>query len=577
MDEIINSKPSGQGRVLNNTLHRPLPDSQPIQDECMVCYLVYNKTARKKIACCYCEYNACHTCWEKFILHHHSNNIMCKCMKCEKEFTLLFLRQNFTGVFIEKYHKKGYSELYNSEQLILPDIQQLVEIAIRTENFHIQLREYRRIQQQARSDILLLKKEKHKYCSNEKDKKEYSDKIRELRERIRMYSHHYIDFIAMHYTNDYNNNIGMIANTNNNIGENDDNDNDNNVNTSRKFIKNCGNNECRGFLSTQWKCGTCSMWTCSKCHMYIGDLYGKCSETESHICNSNDIESALMINNETKSCPSCGVRIFKIIGCDHMWCVQCHSAFSWNTGKITKNTSNPHYYEWLRSTKKVVPREEGDIIMHNGQHCYNTNNLIMMPLEIDRLLPPSCLSLQYLFNTVSHYKIHCGTYFPINLTSRKNIWRVLYLRQRCTEENYYKQIYNINLLEMFNAEISNVIELLVTIFNDITRQLLILINTYEEDTDENYPTYDCSTYDEKLHCLEIYNQYLEMINYVNQLYYNIHITYKKKPKILRRGEHSYSLFCPTIQNKLCPVIIDSSSYVSSLKVIAKKDILNMFN
>ena len=45
-----------------------------------------------------------------------------------------------------------------------------------------------------------------------------------------------------------------------------------------------------------------------------------------------------------------------------MWCVKCHTAFSWRTGAIETKIHNPHYYEWMRSKSAngEIPREEGD-------------------------------------------------------------------------------------------------------------------------------------------------------------------------------------------------------------------------
>jgi hypothetical protein len=46
-----------------------------------------------------------------------------------------------------------------------------------------------------------------------------------------------------------------------------------------------------------------------------------------------------------------------------MWCVDCHTAFSWATGQLVNGiVHNPHYYEFLRTQGNgVAPRNAGDI------------------------------------------------------------------------------------------------------------------------------------------------------------------------------------------------------------------------
>ena len=93
------------------------------------------------------------------------------------------------------------------------------------------------------------------------------------------------------------------------------------------FIRKCPSDGCEGFLSSAWKCGVCDIWACAKCFEEKG--YEKDAE---HTCKADDLASAELIKKETKGCPSCGTRIFKISGCDQMWCTACHIAFSWRTG-----------------------------------------------------------------------------------------------------------------------------------------------------------------------------------------------------------------------------------------------------
>ena len=127
----------------------------------------------------------------------------------------------------------------------------------------------------------------------------------------------------------------------------------------RTFVRACPVNECRGFLSTAWKCGICENFTCSQCH----EVKGK-SRDAPHVCLEENVETAKLLAKDTKPCPNCGTRIFKLNGCDQMWCTECHTGFSWSTGEVERgNIHNPHYYEFLRRNngRGGQPREIRDI------------------------------------------------------------------------------------------------------------------------------------------------------------------------------------------------------------------------
>lgn len=144
----------------------------------------------------------------------------------------------------------------------------------------------------------------------------------------------------------------------------------------RAFIKPCPAKDCRGFLSNKWICGLCNTVVCKDCHEIKGvknqkDLdndnddddednskkSSKKKDTFNHKCDANNIETAKALNKETRGCPKCGVRIYKIDGCDQIWCTSCHTAFSWQTGEIAKGPiHNPHYFQYLRQQGLNIPR-----------------------------------------------------------------------------------------------------------------------------------------------------------------------------------------------------------------------------
>jgi hypothetical protein len=72
-----------------------------------------------------------------------------------------------------------------------------------------------------------------------------------------------------------------------------------------------------------------------------------------HKCKEDDVKTVEYLKSQAKPCPKCGVAIEKISGCDQMWCVNCHVAFSWLKGEIVHGVvHNPHYYQWLSSHQR---------------------------------------------------------------------------------------------------------------------------------------------------------------------------------------------------------------------------------
>jgi hypothetical protein len=129
---------------------------------------------------------------------------------------------------------------------------------------------------------------------------------------------------------------------------------------ARKFIMPCTNTDCRGYLSSHYKCELCEHHTCSKCF----ELIGLNKEESGHECKPENVESAEFIKKQSKPCPCCGTRISKIDGCDQMWCTQCHKAFSWNTGKVVTGViHNPHFYQYQRENGGgAMARNPGDVV-----------------------------------------------------------------------------------------------------------------------------------------------------------------------------------------------------------------------
>ncbi len=107
--------------------------------------------------------------------------------------------------------------------------------------------------------------------------------------------------------------------------------------------------------------------SCAKCHI---DVCMKCGKkipfSTVHRCKQSDINTLKVLRENTKNCPKCATMIYKIDGCDQMFCTVCHTAFSWNTlNIITTTIHNPHYFELVR--KGVIKETDNNNTIDYGK------------------------------------------------------------------------------------------------------------------------------------------------------------------------------------------------------------------
>ena len=125
----------------------------------------------------------------------------------------------------------------------------------------------------------------------------------------------------------------------------------------RQFVHKCPIQDCRGFLSSAWKCNVCEHYICPDCNADKG-----VTRDALHECDEAERQTMQLLKNDSRKCPGCAEYIYKISGCDQMWCTACHTAFSWRTGrKVNDVLHNPHFYAWQQSQQGRIGREHGDI------------------------------------------------------------------------------------------------------------------------------------------------------------------------------------------------------------------------
>ena len=325
---------------------------------CLICLETYTKELRLKVTCPYCPSNACRGCVQRYLLTTHEDP---HCMGCKRgwnrEFIDLHLTKTFRNGPLRKHRAKT---LMDREKAMLPAMQIFVEATkgLRTTGAELNevmasMRKYdlRRVEILRQRDALRVKI--RAAAANEEESKKA---IEELDTNWQVYGMNEGRLMRIRFDQET---LNRQITQWHNILEGRAAD-DTRVVEVREFIQRCPGEGCRGYLSTAYKCGVCSKYTCNECLTVKGD-----NRDAEHTCVEEAKASTAMIRRETKPCPKCGVRIYKIDGCSQMFCTQetCHTAWDWNTGHIvTGNIHNPHYYEYLRHRNGgEMPREAGDI------------------------------------------------------------------------------------------------------------------------------------------------------------------------------------------------------------------------
>lgn len=250
------------------------------------------------------------------------------------------------------------------------------------------------------------------------------------------------------------------------------------VNKERKFIRACPDEDCRGFLSTQWKCGLCESFTCPDCHVIKGaDRNGP------HTCNPDELATAQLLDKDTKPCPKCATGIFKIEGCDQMWCTQCHTAFSWKSGQIETNIHNPHFYEWQRRNGGgVAPRAPGDVLC-GREITHRTAEEFRGPLglsfaafnesNLKKLSPEQLfMNIQTLIRGILHLKQDQMPGYRVDQVANNLDLRVKYMRNQIDKDTFQSRIHRDNKKHEKKREMNEILGMFIQAVTDIVYRAL---------------------------------------------------------------------------------------------------------
>jgi len=548
---------------------------------CEICAEEYNKSTRLLVECPYCHFESCRSCCERYVLNE--NDV--KCMSCNKEWTRKMIREIFTLVFINgslREHKEKI--LFDKQRALMPATQPIIEGMLIAKEIDKKIRDVEKQISELHKQEVTLRREK-------------------------------VLALNRHSSND-----------------------------RTAFVRKCPDGDCRGFLSSRWKCGVCDKWACPDCHVIKGF-----TQDEPHECKPDDLATAKLLDSDTKPCPKCRTSIFKIDGCfasntqitlydksvimshnicvghvlmgddgtprnvirtltgtdemytvhqmngmsytvnsqhtlvvrmpnsphireiriqefmnleeeervlwqgyttegllsdlqivpqgrgiyygwevdgnhrfvlkdntvvrncDQMWCTQCHTGFSWRTGRLETQIHNPHYNEWLRRTGGgEIPRNPLDVQCGRelNYHLLERFRLAMLAYTTIPYVRDIMKRIQGLIRNGMEIRQYDRIDMERNYNQKHQELRISYLLKRITEEEMRIELQKDDKLCSRKREMNEVFLLLTnTICEILYRQVVHLENSR----------------DEKPFC--ILTEVDHIINYANECFADISHTY----------------------------------------------------
>tara|TARA_Y100000389_G_scaffold109789_1_gene106870 strand:+ start:1218 stop:2396 length:1179 start_codon:yes stop_codon:yes gene_type:complete len=345
-------------------------------------------------------------------------------MNCKVEWNDDFIESNFTKVFMkERYLPEKTKLLIDREKAMLPETQPIVEI-LKNKNVII-------------DTIEKLKNRKH----------ELYDMLRDIDGEIQW------NYRKMSNAQDAHDAKRFMKTT---------------ETPKKEFVQKCPSDDCNGFLSTAWKCGICQVNVCSKCHK-IKDF------TNEHVCDPNDVKSVQLIKSDSKPCPKCSALIFKIDGCNQMWCTKCHVAFNWRTLEIeVGRVHNPEYFRWMRESGGGMPREEDRLCDGNLIAYYPLHMSLQSLKPGNDIFSDSYVNWDKMYRGIiecyremNHLRFYELPRFEDNNSQvKKQSMRIRFMMNSLTEEDWLKQLMTMQKINKRKHDYRMLIEMVTQCISD---------------------------------------------------------------------------------------------------------------
>lgn len=278
-----------------------------------VCNICLNQD--KLITCPHCCDSACQSCYQRYFDMCLEDNKLPQCLHCKYTWQIEVIKSYFDRQYTMQVNDKIMMMLaYQREVNLLPSTQAFAERTRDEYIFNMRMANDRQATKEA-----ILRTKDHKMKRRLNRALELMTDIPQLQINKK-----YFDFELI-MPEDHGRTIYRDPNF---------------MNTSTQSLTytfKCSKVNCQGFIDQHNTCGLCKTVHCDKCFKV----------SHSNKCLADDIKSIKLIKSQCKSCPACKALIYRIDGCNHMYCTICKVHFDWLSGNVILKPrgDNPHAQE----------------------------------------------------------------------------------------------------------------------------------------------------------------------------------------------------------------------------------------
>jgi len=408
---------------------------------CAVCTETFNTTSRGRVECPQCKKDACRSCYRRYLTSRFQEPC---CMHCSVAFKMDQIHDSFPKSFWTNDYKKHREQMLFSLEVsqcaaTLPYVEIAAERDVANAGLHA-----------CRSEIVELTKQLKQKKSQERA---LLARVHDLNARFATTSH-----------------ITRQVKTN-----------------ASEYNVPCSTPQCRGFVSKDIpKCACCSQSTCYRCHQTVAiptpghPAIATPSGTDAqepigHVCAEDDVATVQELRRNAKQCPECRVYISKVDGCDQMFCVSCHTAFSWNTGqRINGPIHNPHYFEVRARLGNVGPDAANPPQNQHGCDEFPSIHTLRACINHGQQLRPE-IELAYRY-TLHLREVVCEDLrmsgrdysFATNLERR-----VDWMRKKMTDEQFRQHLHRNDKRARYNTELLSLFQMHTNVVGALFQNMVV--------------------------------------------------------------------------------------------------------